>query len=133
MDLFSTFATDEKLEIEGRWVPFDNETSFKIARAYNKHFSRLFQRLYAANKLAIQAKGDKAEEVAKNVMCEAMAKTILLDWKGPVKIKGEDLGAYSPAGAQKALALNGFREWVQAQADDTAAYKVEQDEEDEKN
>lgn len=133
MDLFSTFATDEKLEIEGRWVPFDANTSFKIARSYNKHFSRIFQRLYNANKLAIQAKGDTAEELADNIMCEVMAKTILLDWKGPVKIKGEDLGAYSIDGAKKALKLKGFREWVQTQADDTASYKVEQDEEDLKN
>lgn len=133
MDLFSTFATDEKLEIEGRWVPFDGETSFKVARSYNKHFSRLFQRLYNANKVAIQAKGEQAETLADNVMCETMAKTILLDWKGPVKIKGEDLGAYSVASAQKALKLKGFREWVQAQADDVAAYKAEQDSEDAKN
>lgn len=133
MDLFSTFATDEKLEIEGRWVPFDTNTSFKIARSYNKHFSRLFTRLYNANKVAIQSKGEQAEALADKVMCEVMAKTILLDWKGPVKIKGEDLGAYSVEGAQKALALKGFREWIQNQADDVSSYKVEQDAEDAKN
>lgn len=133
MDLFSTFATDEKLEIEGRWVPFDTKTSFKIARAYNKHFSRLFTRLYNSNKLAIQSKGKEAEELSERIMCEVMAKTILLDWKGPVAIKGEDLGTYSVEAAQKALMLKGFREWVQAQADEVSAYKVEQDEEDSKN
>ncbi len=133
MDLFSTFATDEQLEIEGRWVPFDNNTSFKIARAYNKHFNRLFQRMYNANKVAIQAKGDKAEELADNIMCEVMAKTVLLDWQGPVKIKGEDLGSYSVEGAKKALKLKGFREWVQSHADDAAAFKIEQEGEDSKN
>ena len=133
MDLFKTFATDEKLEVEGRWVPFDSKTSFKIARAYNKHFNRLFQRMYDANKHALKAKGPEAEALADSIMCEVMAKTILVDWKGPVLIKGEDLGAYSAAGAQKALQIKEFRAWVNAQADDTAAFKVEQDEEDEKN
>lgn len=133
MDLFTTFATDEKLEIEGRWVPFDNKTSFKIARAYNKHFSRLFQRMYESNKHALKAKGPEAEELADKIMCEVMAKTILVDWKGPVSIKGEDLGVYSAEGAQKALKLKEFRAWVNAQADDTAAFKVEQEDEDAKN
>ena len=57
MDLFKTFATDEQLEIEGRWVPFNADTSFKIARAYNKQFSRMFQREFKANRLALEAKG----------------------------------------------------------------------------
>lgn len=133
MDLFKAFATDEKLEIEGRWVQFDTKTSFKIARAYNKHFSRMFQRMYENHKHALKSKGEEAETMADNIMCEVMAKTILVDWKGPVEIKGEDLGAYSVEGAQKALKLKEFRAWVNSQADDTSAFKVEQDEQDEKN
>ena len=66
-------------------------------------------------------------------MCRVMAKTILLDWKGPVSIKGEDLGDYSVEGAIKALSLKEFRNWVQERADDTAAFKVMQAEEDSKN
>jgi hypothetical protein len=133
MDLFKTFATDEQLEIEGRWVPFNAKTSFKIARAYNKHFSRMFQREFKANKLAIEAKGEHGESVADDVMCRVMAKTILLDWKGPLSINGEDLGTYSPEAAAKALKLKEFRNWVSQHADDTAAFKVHQDEEDAKN
>jgi hypothetical protein len=133
MDLFDTFATDEKLELEGRWVPFNDKTSFKIARAYNKHFARMFQREYKANRIAIEAKGEAAEKLAEDVMCRVMAKTILLDWKGPVSIKGEDLGNYTVEGAAKALALKEFRAWIQERADDTAAFKAVQDEEDAKN
>lgn len=133
MDLFKAFATDEKLEIEGRWVPLNAETSFKIARAYNKHFSRMFQREFKANRLAIEAKGDAAEKLADDIMCSVMAKTILLDWKGPVSLNGEDLGKYSHEGAAKALKLKEFRTWVQECSDDTASFKVHQDEEDEKN
>jgi hypothetical protein len=133
MDLFKTFATDEKLEIEGRWVPFNDKTSFKIARAYNKHFSRMFQREFKANKLAIEAKGDMAESIADDVMCRVMSKTVLLDWKGPVSINGEDLSKYSQENAFKALKLKEFRAWVNQHADDAAAFKIHQDEEDAKN
>lgn len=133
MDLFKTFATDEQLEIEGRWVPFNDKTSFKIARAYNKQFSRMFQREFKANKLALEAKGASAENLADDIMCNVMAKTILLDWKGPLSINGEDLSKYSQDNAVKALKLKEFRAWVNQHADDSAAFKVHQDEEDEKN
>jgi hypothetical protein len=133
MDLFKQFATDEKLEIEGRWVPLNSKTSFKIARAFNKQFSRMFQREYKANRLALEAKGELAENLADDIMCNVMAKTILVDWKGPVSINGEDLGKYSQEGAVKALKLKEFRAWVNERAEDAAAFKVHQDEEDEKN
>lgn len=133
MDLFKAFATDEKLEIEGRWVPFNADTSFKIARAYNKQFSRMFQREFKSNRLALEAKGDAAEALADDIMCNVMAKTILLDWKGPLSISGEDLSKYSQENAVKALKLKEFRAWVNQHADDAAAFKIHQDEEDEKN
>lgn len=133
MDLFKAFATDEKLEIEGRWVNLNDKTSFKIARAYNKNFSRLFQVQYKANRLALEAKGESAEKLADDIMCNVMAKTILLDWKGPVSMQGKDLGKHSTEGAVEALRLKEFRTWVQERADDIAAFKVHQEEEDEKN
>lgn len=133
MDLFKEFATDEKLEIEGRWVPLNDKTSFKIARAYNKQFSRMFQREYKANRFELEAKGEAAEKLADAIMCNVMAQTVVLDWKGPVSISGEDLGAYSKEGAAKALKLKEFRAWVNKHAEDTAAYKIHQDSEDEKN
>jgi hypothetical protein len=133
MDLFTTFATDEKLEVEGRWVPFDDKTSFKIAREHNKAFAKLFQREYNANSHALKAKGPAAEALADSLMCRVLARTVLVDWKGPVKLNGEDLGAYSVEGAEKALALKDFKAWVQAQAADIAAFKVHQDDEDAKN
>lgn len=133
MDLFTEFATNENLEVEGRWVPLNKETSFKIARYGNKNFSRLFSRLYGKNKMVIDGKGEAAEAKADEVMVEVLAKTILVDWKGPVKIQGVDLGEYSVEGAKKALALKEFRNWVRTQADDFEAYKAAQEEEDAKN
>jgi len=133
MDIFKTFATDEKLEIEGRWVEFDGETSFKIARAYNKNFSRLFQKEYKLNKALLDSKAPAAEKKLEEVFVECMAKAVLIDWKGPVSMKGEDLGKYSVENAIKILKVKEFREWVEEQAKDMAGYKAYQDSEDEKN
>lgn len=133
MDIFDHFATDEALEVEGRWVEFDDKTSFKIARANNKAFARLFTREYNRNKVALTAKGEAAEKLATQLMIDTMAKAILVDWKGPVKLKGEDLSTYSEDSAKRALAHKEFRNWVQAQADDFEAYKAKQDEDEAKN
>jgi len=133
MDIFKTFATDAKLEIEGRWIEFDGETSFKIARAYNKNHSRLFQKEYKLNKVLLESKTPAAEEKLEKIYIECMAKAVLVDWKGSVELNGEDLGKYSVENAIKILKLKDFREWVEEQAKDLANYKACQDSEDEKN
>lgn len=136
MDIFDTFATDEKLEIEGRWVDFNTKTKFKIARMNNVHYNRIFMRLYNKNKLVLDGKGKEAKAKSDEVMAEAFAAAILLDWAGPVKLKGEDLGAYSKEAAQKALKIEAFRVWVGEQAGDFQAFKAVQEdgeEDDEKN
>lgn len=133
MDLFNEFATDENLETDGRWVPYNTKTSFKIARYGNKNFGRLFSRLYGKNKATIDGKGEAAEAKADEVMVEVLAKTILVGWQGPVKIQGVDLGEYSVDGAKKALSIKEFRQWVRAQSEDVEKYKAVQEEEDEKN
>lgn len=130
MDLFNEFATDEKREIEGRWVPLSAETKFKIARNYNPEYNKLFTRLFERNKVVLNSKGKVAEDKSEEVMLEVLAKTVLLDWEGPVLIQGENLGAYTVEGAKKALKLKEFRKWVVAQADDFQAFKAVQEAED---
>jgi hypothetical protein len=133
MDLFKAFATDDKLEVEGRWVSFDPETKFKIARANNKFYSRLLSRLYNKHKVLLESKGDAAEAKSDEILIEVMAKTVLLDWSGPVMINGKDLSTYSLDNAKKALAIKDFRRWVSAQSEDFDSFKAVQEAEDEKN
>lgn len=133
MDFYKAFATDTELETSGRWVQFDGKTSFKIAREGNAKFSAAFQAEYQKNRAALSTKDDSSEAVAETLMVRVMAKTILVDWSGPVVFNGEDLGAYSREGAEKLLALKEFRAWVSQQAGDMASYKKFRDAEDEKN
>lgn len=133
MDIFAEFATDKNAEVEGRWVQLGPETHFRIARSGNEAFRKLFNRLYKQNKVALESKGAAADAKSDEVMIQSFSKTILVDWKGPVKFKGEDLGAYSVEKAAKLLGVKDFMAWVRAQAEDFESFKVEQDAEDAKN
>lgn len=125
-DFFKQFASDEKMEIEGRWVEHDTETSFLVARSGNKHFNRLFSKLYQKNKVVLESKGDAAEAKSDEIMVETFAKTILLGWKGKVEFNGQDL-PYNVENAKKLLALKDFRRLIGAYADDFDAFKAVQD------
>jgi ssDNA-specific exonuclease RecJ len=125
-DFFKQFASDEKMEIEGRWVDHDTETSFLVARSGNKHFNRLFSKLYQKNKVVLESKGDAAEAKSDEIMVETFAKTILLGWKGKVEFNGHDL-PYSVENAKKLLALKDFRRVIASYADDFDSFKAVQD------
>ena len=125
-DFFKQFASDEKMEIEGRWVEHDTETSFLVARSGNKHFNRLFSKLYQKNKVVLESKGDAAEAKSDEIMVETCAKTILLGWKGNVVFDGKDL-PYTVENAKKLLALKDFRRVVASYADDFDSFKAVQE------
>lgn len=133
MDVFNAFATNETLELEGRWVAYDSNTKFLIARSNNVNYSRALVSLYKRHAPALKTKGKEAEALSQKLFAKLGAEHILLGWEGPVSIQGEDLGAYSKEKAERLLLIKGFSAWVDEQAGDISAYKAVQDEEDEKN
>lgn len=80
----------------------------------------------------LKAEDDNAFNRMKEINIRVLAKHVLLDWKGSVKIQGEAI-EYSVENAQRLLALEGFRKWVEDRAADEDNFKAVQDEEDEKN
>lgn len=123
MDLFKAYATDAKLEIEGRVVPLSKTASIKVARSGNPEYIKLLRSGLESNKLDLDAGGDDANEVAQTVIIDVMSKTILLGWEG-VEYKGEPL-AYSHANAKMLLTeLPDFRKKVDALASSFEAFKV---------
>lgn len=131
MDISKAFATDTKAEIEG--VPFEyGDSTFIIARKFNPTHRKLFSKLWKANRLIVEGKGDAAEKKADEIMCEVMSKTILLGWKN-VQADGKEL-AYSQAAAYELLmSLKDFREVIDTASAELDRFKVHKDEEDEKN
>jgi hypothetical protein len=131
MDIKKTFATDSDKEKEGAWVEFGSECSVKIARINNPNYVREFRRLTKVHKQAIR-RGTLDEETADDILIEAMAKSIVTDWKG-LKEDGVEI-PYSVENAIRLLKqYNDFREQVAEIASSIAAYQLEEDEDSEKN
>lgn len=135
MDIFSAFATDPKLENEGRWVRIggtdEKPAELLIARAGNKKYNRVISQMFEANKTIIEGKDVEAGEAkAQDIQQHALASCNLLGWKN-VEYKGK--AAYSYENARAMLAHRDFRELVQKEADKFQAYKLEQDAADAKN
>lgn len=128
IDIFNEFAvTDDAI-----YVPYANGTEFLIARSENSKYNSLAARFYKQHKRTLDANNAAAEAKTTEMMIYLYSEAILLGWKGDVKYKGETL-PYSKENAKKLLALEGFRDWVATQARDTAAYKLVQEQETEKN
>ncbi len=124
MDLNQT-RIDDKIEREGRWVDYDDETSFLIARWMNPTHKAYVQRAVKPY-LRRHRRSELPQDVADRIEAQAMAETILLGWKG-LKQRGEDL-PYSKGEALRLLqdpAQSWLVEFVQGEAMDLAAYQAE--------
>lgn len=128
LDIFTEFAVAD----DGVWVPYKGDVEFLIARADNPKFRRRISYFYEKNRRLLDSKGDAAEAKSNEIMATVMAETILMDWKGKVKIQGEVV-QYNKANAARLLAVPMFREWVTKMSKDEHAYKVVKDAEDAEN
>lgn len=128
LDIFAEFAVDDG----GVWVPYAGDVEFLIARANNAKFRRRISYFYEKHRRLLDGKGEAAEAKSNEIMATVMAETILLGWKGKVKMQGQVL-EYSKSNAEKILAVAPFREWVNKMANDEHAYKVVKEEEDKEN
>lgn len=106
----------------GVWANF-GDSSFKIAHMANMKFQRMLNRLQAPHRKEI-AKGSLDPVISKQIMCESMAKGLVLDWKGVEDATGEM--PFSTDLCQKMLTNNDdVREFVQDFANDMSNYKSE--------
>lgn len=126
MDIFASFATDEKKEVDGAWfdVP-GGDARIKVARANNPRFSAAVVKTYEKWKNA--PKGEAATKQQDEEYNRLLAQYVLLDWEN-VSFKGSPL-PYSVANAEKLLSIKDFRALVQKFADEIDAYRVEVSEE----
>jgi hypothetical protein len=124
MDLKKAFGTSAKLETEGVWVDLGDGGSVKVARAGNPDNRKLLKRLVAPHKAALRS--DRLpDEVLERITTQAMAQTILLDWKG-LEEDGAALPAYTPElGAQYLGKYKDFRDQIAAFSADLALYQEE--------
>lgn len=128
MDFEKAFATDDKLEQEGRWFPVGEGASCLIARTGNTRYKEMLRAKLGVYEASLQARL-LDDDTADTMLIEVMAKTILLGWKG-FEDQGEEV-PYSIAAATKFLTkFKDFRNFVASNADNMQAYRVQDTEED---
>jgi len=114
---------DDSLEVDGVWVDIDDETSLLIARYQNpKHKEYLRKRLEPYKRMIRM--GKLSNDVAEKIEREAMAKYILLGWRG-MKEGGAEL-LYTSDNALRLLsepALAWFYDLVRDLADDLSLFR----------
>lgn len=120
MDLDS-YSVNDKDSVEGKWVPIGKDAELKIARLNNEPYRDFIKKKLKPYKSAMRA-GAVDEDVINAVVVQAMARHILLDWKG-LKESGKPL-IYSIEECERVLRdKEQFRELVAALANDADLFR----------
>ena len=106
LSIYEMYETDMAKEVEGFWYPVNKKISIKMARAggANLEFSKAMEASTRPHRKRGGAfEGDNVDiELATELMRDAFAETIILDWKGITTKDGKKV-ACSPAAAKKLL------------------------------
>jgi hypothetical protein len=106
LSIWDLYETDLAKEVEGFWHKVNKKISIKMARAggANLAFSKAMEeKTREHRKRGGALEGDKVDvELVTEIMKEAFAETIILDWKGITDRDGKKV-AYSVAAAKKML------------------------------
>lgn len=122
MDIFNTFATDPKVEVEGRWVPLAVDAKVLVARAGNPKFTEKMRKLLKQNSVNLSNKSKENTDLVERLVLEATAETVLLGWEG-LTYQGVPL-EYNQENAIKLLSIKDFRSKINELADESSAYLV---------
>lgn len=127
MDIFSTFATDEVAESEGRWFPLSKKAKVLVARTGNPHYIKALRQRMKDNQIDPEDNSDENEKLVTSLVVETMAETILLGWKG-LEYKGKAL-EYSKENAVTLLEVKDFRKRIGNIADSAESFRLKDEEE----
>lgn len=131
LDVFATYATDAKKEIEGVWKDLPGDAKVLVARAGNRAYAKALEVEVKQHKHELDKKDANADKVAEEMLISVMASTVLLGWSG-ISFKGKKL-PYSVDNAKTLLQVKDFRQLIANLADDIDNFKAEAEEEAAKN
>lgn len=120
MDIIATFATDEKLETEGKWFPLSKTASVLVARAGNDKYSSLLRAKAQEAQIDMTA-GEEAEKLAEELLLSVTAETVLLGWKG-ITADGKEV-PYSKGQALTYLRVKDFRRKIEGFANNFESFR----------
>ena len=131
LELKKTYATDQDKEVNGVWEDFGEGCRILIARAGNKKYDKLFQRLVKPHRKAMRM-GTLSDEVAEGIFIRTIAETIVLDWEGL-----EEDGVPVPYSVENAIRIlteyEDLKKQIQEISDSIETYRLEVLEDSEKN
>lgn len=112
-----------KKQTEGTWTKF-GDSKFKVASSSSTKFQRALNRLQAPYRKKID-KGTLDPKISKDLLCEAMADALIVDWKDVVSAEGPV--EYSPEVAKRALMNNDdLREFLLEYSQDIQNFRDEE-------
>lgn len=130
MDL-GTFDVNDELSIAGQWVPIGKGAKLRIARLNNEKYRDFIKLKMKPYRSAMRA-GTVDEDLTTEVVVQAMARHILLDWEGLTE-KGSAV-VYTVEKAEELLRdKEPFRDLVMALANDQQLFQEAEIEAGEKN
>lgn len=107
---------DAELSEEGVWVDFYSGSQLKLASTDNKKYKATLAKSARKHRLLLDQTNDDQFELVQRITCEALAKHVLLDWKG-IHMGGVENVPYSvEKGIQALLKSARLREFVTEQA-----------------
>lgn len=124
MDIFTSFATDEALENNGKWRQLSKTAKILVARSGNAKYVTSLRAKMAESQLDLTS-GQEADQLAESILVDVMAETILLGWSG-LTYQGKPV-EYSRAMAKTFLEVKDFRKKVADMSNDFEAFKVKAD------
>lgn len=123
----STFATDLDLEENGVWVDIGDGGQLLVARMGNPRYLEVVRRISRPHKNRIRTKSIN-EELSDDILIQAMAEAILLDWKGLEDDKGKPIKYSKEAAYELMKGMRDFRNLVVEIASEQAAFRREENE-----
>ena len=131
MDLKNRFETDKLLEEEGVWVDIGDGGRLKVARRGNRRYRDKLRALTRGRERQLQL-NTLPEDIAEDMLCQALACGILLDWDG-IEEDGRKLAYAQETAVELLRRYADFRVLVETLSDDMAAYRTRELEAAEKN
>lgn len=109
------FIDDPEKSKNGVWLDYRGKTKVRIARSGNERAQQMLARLYTANQDVIDAGGEKADALTKQIYLEVSAKCIVLGWEN-MNFAGMDL-VYTPKTAAWLMKKSeAFKSWADTQS-----------------
>jgi hypothetical protein len=124
MDIFAAFATDSKLENEGKWFPLSKTARVLVARSGNEKYTEMLRaKLKEAQLDGMPEK--EANAVAEELVIDVLATTVLLKWEG-LTYQGKP-APVSVEMAKVFLTVKDFRKKISGFADNFDAFRVQEE------